>query len=287
MSSLFAALRKIFSLFFAFLFAFAGAVSGPSSVIRGDLAPEGELAYPYSEGAAFCQGITTDGTYLYGTGCIKYIDYNAIVKIDAATGEIVKINDMCLPESVILKGYSHLGDCAYSGGRIYAACEAFFFKDPAVMVFDAETLEFIEYHVLPDEGRGNGHIPWVAVSDGTVYYTQARDVNEVRMLRLDDFSYAGAVRLDRTVTKITGGDVLNGTLYLSSNDGVNKKITYAVDLATGETTEAFVRDMGNAFTEAEGLSIGEGEDGVLFRFLDVALASKTMIRTYRPGKGAR
>ncbi len=209
------------------------------------------------------------------------------MKIDAATGEIVKINDMCLPESVRVKGYSHLGDCAYDGGRIYAACEAFFFKDPAVMVFDAETLDFIEYHVLPDEGKGNGHIPWVAVRDGTVYYTQARDVDEVRMLDLDDFTFAGTVRLDRTVTKITGGDVLDGTLYLSSNDGADEKVTYAVDLATGETTEAFVRDMGNAFTEAEGLSIREDENGALFRFLDVALVSKTMIRTYRLEKGAR
>ena len=283
MSSVFVLLRKISGLFFSLLFALAGAVSSPATVTRGGLILEKEYAYPYSEGAAFCQGIAADGAYFYGTGCIKYLNYNAIVKIDAATGEIVKCNDLCLPAEVAAKGYSHLGDCSYYNGKIYAACEAFFFVNPAVMVFDAETLEFISYHVLPEEGRGNGHIPWVCVNNGVIYYTQARDVNEVRMLRADDFSYLGAVKTDRTVTKITGGDVWNGVLYLSSNDGTNEKTVYAVDIATGKTETAFVRDMGNAFTESEGLAVRDTGSGVLFCFLDVPFASRTVIRTYRAG----
>lgn len=282
MSSLFAVLRKIFGLGFSLLFILSGVLSSPSSVTKGAIVPARELAYPYAEGAAFCQGITTDGTYFYGTGCIKYLNYNAIVKIDAETGAIVRINDMCLPASVVRMGYSHLGDCAYHDGKIYAACEAFFFRNPAIMVFDAGTLDFIGCHVLPDEGKGNGHIPWVCVKDGTVYYTQAREVDEVRMLRLDDFTFSGSVRMDRTVTKITGGDVLNGTLYLSSNDGAREKITYAVDLETGATTEAFVRDMGNVFTETEGLSVSEDETGTAFHYLDVAIVSRAVIRTYVP-----
>ena len=280
MSSLFVFLRKVFGLGFSLLFALSGALSAPPSVTKGAIVPENEFEYPYSYGAAFCQGITTDGTFFYGTGCIKYLNYNAIVKIDAETGEIVKVNDMCLPASVVKKGYSHLGDCSYHDGKIYAACEAFFFVNPAIMVFDAETLDFIEYHVLPGEGKGNGHIPWVCVKDDTVYYTQAREVDEVRMLRLDDFSFSGSVRMDKTVTKITGGDVLNGKLYISSNSGSKEKVTYSVDLETGETTEAFVRDMGNVFTEAEGLSIAESESGTLFHYLDVAFVSKAVIRTY-------
>ena len=86
--------------------------------------------------------------------------------------------------------------------------------------------------------------------------------------------------MDKTVTKITGGDVLDGKLYLSSNSGSNEKTTYSVDLETGETTEAFVRDMGNVFTEAEGLSIAESENGTVFQYLDVAFVSKAVIRTY-------
>ena len=280
MASLFGFLRKVCSFGFALLFALAGVLSSPASVVQGNLVPENEWEYPYSDGAAFCQGIATDGTFFYGTGCIKYLNYNAIVKIDAATGEIVSCNDMCLPAAVIKKGYSHLGDCAYHDGKIYAACEAFFFQNPAIMVFDAETLDFIDYHVLPEEGQGNGHIPWVCVRDDMIYYTQARQVDEVRMLRLADFSFAGKLKMNKTVTKITGGDILDDTLYLSSDEGSDEKTTWAVDLLTGETTAAIVRDMGNSFTEAEGLAIRETENGVWFHYLDVAFASKTIIRTY-------
>lgn len=281
MASFIVFFRKVCSLGFAVLFALVGALSSPAAVVEGAIVPENEWEYPYSDGAAFCQGIATDGTYFYGTGCIKYLNYNAIVKIDAATGEIVRCNDMCLPAAIVKKGYSHLGDCACHDGRIYAACEAFFFKNPAIMVFDAETLDFLEFHVLPEEGQGNGHIPWVCVRDDTVYYTQARQVDEVRMLRLSDFSFEGTLKLDKTVTKITGGDILDGTLYLSSDEGASEKTTWAVDLLTGETTAAIVRSMGNAVTEAKGLAIQKTEGGALFHYLDVAFVSKTIIRTYR------
>ena len=285
MASVFVLLRKVFGVAFAALFALVGAVSSPPSVVKGNLVPVNEFEYPYSDGAAFCQGITTDGEYFYGTGCIKFLNYNAIVRIDAASGEILAVNDMCLPADIISKGYSHLGDCSYYGGKIYAACEAFGFKDPAVMIFDAETLEFLEYHVLPPEGQGNGHIPWVSVRDGVIYYTQARDVDEVRMLSLDDFSFLGTIELNKTITKITGGDLLGGTLYLASNDGSDEKITYAVDLATGETTEAIIRNMGNSITEAEGLAITETGTGAMFYYNDVTFASKTIIRVYEMKNG--
>ena len=280
MTAFFTILRKSVSLLFAALFFLAGAVSSPASVAGADLRLEAELKYPYSEGAAFCQGLAFDGKYFYGTGCIKYLNYNAIAKIDADSGEIVQCNDLCLPADVIKRGYSHLGDCAYADGKIYAACEAFFFRDPAVMVFDAETLRFLEYHVLPPEGQGNGHFPWLCVRGAPIYYTQARNVDEIRMLDLSDFSYKGSLKTDRTITKITGGDVLDDVLYLACNSDGKEKVTYAVDLGTGETKEAFVRDTGNAATEAEGLCISREDGAVFFHYLDVPLASETIIRTY-------
>ena len=280
MSVLFTLLRKVFGAGFAVLFALSGVFSDSPSVVRGDIIPLNEYEYPYSEGAAFCQGITSDGELIYATGCIKFLNYNAIVKIDSASGEILQFNDMCLPADIIEKGYSHLGDCSYADGRIYAACEAFLFKDPAVMVFDAETLGFLEYHVLPTEGQGNGHLPWVCVSGDTLYYTQAREVDEVRMLRLSDFSWLGALPLDRTLTKISGGAVLGNTLYLASDEGKAEKTTWAVDLSNGKTTVGIVRTMGNDFTEAEGLAIGEMDGNPYFCYLDFILPARTMIRTY-------
>ena len=280
MTALIALWRKAFHLLFAALFALTGMVSSAPSDGQAGLTLLREYDYLYSDGVAFCQGLATDGESFYGTGCVKYVDYNAIVKIDASTGAIVCCNDFCLPPEVMAKGYSHLGDCAYADGKIYAACEAFFFRDPAVMVFDAETLDFLEYHVLPREGQGSGHFPWLCVQDGTIYYTQSRDVDEVRLLDAADFSYKGSVHMDRTVTKITGGDVLDGVLYLASNVGGREKITYSVDLATGETKEAFVRDTGNAGTEAEGLCVSCTDGEIRFHYLDVVPLARTTVRTY-------
>ena len=280
MSAFFSFFRKAFSLIFAFLFSVVGGISAQPSVQTGELVFLQEKAYPFGEGAAFCQGIAADETFFYGTGCIKYLDYNAIVKIDAKTGEILQYNDMCLPAEVMRMGYSHLGDCACANGRIYAACEAFFFINPAVMVFDADSLRFTEYHVLPEEGRGNGHIPWVCVDGDTLYYSQARNVDEIRMLDLRDFSYKGSVKLDTTITKVTGGDILDGTLYLSSNSDGSKKITYGIDLSTGRTAVCFVRDTGSVLTEAEGLAVSKNENQILFHYLDVVQGAKTSIRTY-------
>ena len=280
MSFIFTFLRKSVWLLFTALFTLSGLFSAPSVVKNGSLKPENEFEYLYSDGAAFCQGIAADGKNFYGTGCIKFLNYNAIVRINSQTGEILACNDMCLPAELIQKGYSHLGDCAYYDGRIYAACEAFLFKDPAVMVFDAESLEFVEYHILPAEGQGNGHFPWLCIKNDTVYYTQAREVDEIRMLNLADFSYKGSIKTDRVLTKITGGDIYGETLYLSSNDGENEKVTYSVDLNSGEVKETFIRDMGNGFTEAEGLCIIEKEGNVYFNYNDVLFASKTVIRTY-------
>ena len=280
MAAFFTFMRKAVLPLFAALFALSGALSSPAHVTGADLRLENTFAYPFSEGAAFCQGLATDGTYYYSTGCIKYLNYNAVAKIDAATGKILKCSDMCLPAAVAARGYSHLGDCAYHNGKIYAACEAFFFRNPAVMVFDAESLDFMEYHVLPAAGQGNGHFPWLCVENGTIYYTQARDVNEIRMLSLADFSYKGSLKLNRTVTKITGGDILDGVLYLSSNTGGSKKTTYSVDLSTGETKEAFIRETGSPATEAEGLCISRKNGAVYFHYLDVPVASKTVISIY-------
>ena len=61
MSFIFSVIRKSVWLLFSALFALSGLFSSPATVKYGSLKPENEFEYLYSDGAAFCQGIATDG----------------------------------------------------------------------------------------------------------------------------------------------------------------------------------------------------------------------------------
>ncbi len=113
------------------------------------------LEYTYADGVSFCQGLATDGKIFYGIGCYKFLDYNAITKIDIETGEIIKRREMCLPKDLLLKGYSHLGDGCLYEGKLYIALEDFGFRHPGVIVYDPVTLEAVDFHSLPEEQKIN------------------------------------------------------------------------------------------------------------------------------------
>lgn len=275
-------IKQVLALILSAVAAVGGLFAGTPSVPEGDITLVNEYSYSLDEGIAFGQGITTDGTYFYGFGALKVAAYCGIAKIDAKTGEIVKSVDYCIPKELMLKGYSHLGDGSYYDGKLYIACEDFGFRNPAILVYDAETLDFVEYHVVPKGVLSDDHIPWCVINNGIVYISEFDDVSEIKMLKFDDFSYLGSIKLDSTITSIQGGDIYNGVLYLSSDDGNKVKPTYAVDLRTGHVEVAFVRGTGNVNTEAEGLAIYPFEDGSLFHITDVG--SCVTIRSYAPTK---
>lgn len=282
MTQLTAFIKQVLALILSAVAAVGGLFAGTPSVPEGDITLVNEYSYSLDEGIAFGQGITTDGTYFYGFGALKVAAYCGIAKIDAKTGEIVKSVDYCIPKELMLKGYSHLGDGSYYDGKLYIACEDFGFRNPAILVYDAETLDFVEYHVVPKGVLSDDHIPWCVVNNGIVYISEFEDVSEIKMLKFDDFSYLGSIKLDSTITSIQGGDIYNGVLYLSSDDGNKVKPTYAVDLRTGHVEVAFVRGTGNVNAEAEGLAIYPFEDGSLFHITDVG--SCVTIRSYAPTK---
>ena len=275
-------IKQVLALILSAVAAVGGLFAGTPSVPEGDITLVNEYSYSLDEGIAFGQGITTDGTYFYGFGALKVAAYCGIAKIDAKTGEIVKSVDYCIPKELMLKGYSHLGDGSYYDGKLYIACEDFGFRNPAILVYDAETLDFVEYHVVPKGVLSDDHIPWCVINKGIVYISEFDDISEIKMLKFDDFSYLGSIKLDSTITSIQGGDIYNGVLYLSSDDGNKVKPTYAVDLRTGHVEVAFVRGTGNVNTEAEGLAIYPFEDGSLFHITDVG--SCVTIRSYAPTK---
>ena len=236
-------------------------------------------SYNYNKGMSFGQGIATDGKYFYGFGAIKVVGYNSITKIDAKTGKIVDMNEMCIPKGLMRKGYSHLGDGCYYKGKLYIGCEDNGFKSPAVMIYDAETLDFIECREIPAECRGDAHLPWCTVCDDILYFCSFSYVTEIKMLDINkDFAYCGSIPIDTMLHCVQGGDIVDGILYLSSDDGDRYKPTYTIDLATGKTEVFCMRDSGSKMTEAEGLTVYPFEDGTNFHYVDCTM--KVNIRNY-------
>lgn len=275
-----ALIRRSLTLFFALIAWIGGLLSGDASVSAGNMEITRTLEFSYADGVSFCQGLATDGKTFYGIGAVKFLNYNAITKIDIQSGEIVGRREMCLPKDLMRKGYSHLGDGCLYEGRLYLALEDFGFRHPGVIVYDPDTLEAVDFHTLPDEGRGNGRIPWCVIKDDVLYYSQSNDVDEIRMLDLRDYSYLGALQIDETLFKVQGGEIYNDTLYIVTNSGFREKTMHAVDLRTGHVETAFVRCTGRLDAEGEGIAICPLADGSLFHIIDVG--ARVRITSYRP-----
>ena len=273
-------IRRCFSVFFAVVACIGGAVSGEASIKTGNMEIARTLEFSYADGVSFCQGLATDGKTFYGIGAVKFLNYNAITKIDIQSGEIIGRREMCLPTDLMRKGYAHLGDGCLYEGRLYLALEDFGFRHPGVIEYDPDTLEALDFHTLPDAGRGNGRIPWCAIKDDVLYYSQSNDVDEIRMLDLRDYSYLGALQIDETLFKVQGGEFCDDTLYLVTNSGFREKTMHAVDLRTGHVETVFVRCTGRLDAEGEGIAICPLADGSLFHIIDVG--AKVRITSYRP-----
>lgn len=279
MSVFHTALRKALAPAFSALAKSGEKKTGESGVISGDIKLINDFSYDLSDGVCFGQGITTDGKYFYGFGALKVADFNCVVKIDAKTGAIVNRNEMCIPHELMLKGYSHLGDgCCYNG-KLYVACEDFGFRNPAIFVYDADTLQFVEYRVIPSECSGDRHVPWCTIKDDILYFTQFNNVCEIKMLDMNDgFRYKGSIYIDKTLFKVQGGDFYDGKLYLATDDGDKQKPAYKIDIEKGTCEEYFLRSTGKRNTEAEGMTVCEFENGSLFHLIDVG--TSVHIRSY-------
>lgn len=280
MSNLILAFKKSISWILVLVSAIGSAFTGTIDAISDKIEMVENYVFSLDLGFSLSQGIATDGEYFYGFGAIKPLSYNGLCKIDADTGRIVDRNEMCIPLELMKKGYCHLGDGCYLDGKLYVACEDRKFEAPAILIYDAETLDYLDYMLIPEEVKGDGHLPWCTISDGILYFTPFDDVTQIFMLDVaDDLSYLGALPLTQTLQNVQGGDVYEGTVYLTSDDGKREKPIYTVDLADGATQLYCMRKMGNKFSEAEGMTVYPFADGTLFHFVDVTLS--VHIRSYK------
>ncbi len=222
------------------------------------------------------QGIATDGEYYYTSGAITALNLTALAKFTFDDMEMVDSNVNPLPDVCEDRGNNHIGGISVYNGKIYASVEdGDDYLYPCIVVFDCETLEPTgEVYDLPREIFDDG-VPWCAVDDetGYLYASKWTDIEKIyvydtnkAMSFVKEIDLCGMEKIHR----IQGGEFWNGTLYLSNDieDNGTFKNILSVDVTSGETEIAFIRDVGGDNVEAEGVTFYSAEDGSVMHVLD-------------------
>lgn len=235
------------------------------------------------------QGIATDGEYYYTSGAITAFNLTALAKFTFDDMEIVDKNINPLPEFCEDRKNNHIGGISVYNGKIYASVEdGDDYLYPCIVVFDCETLEPTgEIYDLPIEIYDDG-VPWCAVDSetGYLYTSKWNDIDKIYVYDTNDsMKFIKEIDLTgiETIHRIQGGEFWNGTLYLSNDieDNGTFKNILSVNINTGETKIAAVRDVGGKNIEAEGLTFYPSEDGSIMHVLDYNRAIGVFVHHYK------
>ena len=279
----------LFESLWAFLVAFAMLFTGvmdygtPSVTKEVELVKEEKMILDAAIYAG--QGITTDGEYYYTSGSLTAFGVAGLAKWDAETFERVAVNEKAIPQKFIdAHDSDHIGGISYYDGKIYASVENSTEDVSFVITYDAETLEYIEDFSMPVEYLPDG-IPWCAVDadNGYLYCSPFNEVEYIVACDLETMEFSHLIELSTPITRIQGGEVYNGILYLSHDaQGSNKDKVITVDISTGKATTLCTRTLPSlAGNEAEGLTVYPMEDGSLIHILDYDKTVGVYVRHYK------
>ena len=207
-------------------------------------------------GAIFrSQGMTTDGETFYFSSKTTLIR----TKTDAKT--VIDADYSAIPDELKELGIAHIGGLSYYNGYIYAGMEDSKVWDyPIVGVFDAETLDFVDYYILDCETVTRG-LPWVCVDPETGYlYCTDHSKKPTKLLVYDTANEMESVKeipLSFSVPSIQGAEFYNGMLYAATND--ETKAIYKINPVSGETEKYLDRNLLGG--EGEGMTFLTKENG--------------------------
>lgn len=229
------------------------------------------------------QGITTDGEYYYTSGSMTALKMTGLAKWKAEDFSLVASRLGVVPEECSESyGSNHVGGISYYNGLIYASVENKGKNHPLVVTYDCETLQVVDVYDMPIEVLPNG-IPWCAVDaeKGLLYCSPFRDVEKIAAFDLDTMEFSHYINLTQGITRIQGGEVYAGKLYLSIDNKDNTDSVYTVDVNTGDTQLLFDRTLpGVAGNESEGMTVYPMADGSLYHIIDYDKAVGIYIRHY-------
>lgn len=235
------------------------------------------------------QGIATDGKYYYTSGSITALKLTALAKFTFDDMELVDSHINPLPEKCTERGNDHIGGISVYNGKIYASVEGGEDSyNACIVVFDCETLEATgEVYDLPNNIYDDG-VPWCAVdtATGLLYASKWTDIKTIYAYDINSgMELVREVSLNGidTIHRIQGGEFYNGTLYLSNDceDNGNFKNIYSVDVESGKTSIAAVRNVGGEHVEAEGITFWPAEDGSVMHVLDYNKAIGMFVHHYK------
>ena len=164
MSAFSLAINKILSVIFAvILIPFSVLTHGIDLISENDRT-DNEKTNIVGIGAYFhSQGIATDGETLY------FSSKTTIIRTESDAKTLVNANYFAIPDELKELGIAHIGGMSFYNGYIYAGLEDSKVWDyPIVGVYDAESLELVEYYIMDAEKITRG-LPWVCVDSKTGY----------------------------------------------------------------------------------------------------------------------
>ena len=207
-------------------------------------------------GAIFrSQGMTTDGETFYFSSKTTLIR----TKTDAKT--VIDADYSAIPDELKELGIAHIGGLSYYDGYIYAGLEDSKVWDyPIVGVYDAETLDFVDYYILDCETVTRG-LPWVCVDPETGYlYCTDHSKKPTKLLVYDtasEMEFVKEIPLSFSVPSIQGAEFHNGILYAATND--ETKAIYKINPVNGEVEKHLDRNLLGG--EGEGMTFITKENG--------------------------
>lgn len=243
-------INKILSLIFAvILIPFSVLTHGIDLISAGERTDE-EKTNIVGIGAYFhSQGMTSDGESLW------FSSKTTLIRTESDAKTLINANYFAIPDELKELGIAHIGGLSYYNGFIYAGLEDSKVWDyPIVGIYDAESLELVDYHILDAETVTRG-LPWVCVNpeNGLLYCTD-HSKNPTKLLVYDtanEMNFIKEIELESSPYAIQGAEFLDGTIYAATND--DTQAVYSINPESGEVEKVFDRNL-TAGSEGEGMT---------------------------------
>lgn len=250
MSAFSLGLNRILSLIFAVvLIPFSVLTHGIDLISAGERT-DTEKTNVVGIGAYFrSQGMASDGETLY------FSSKTTIIRTEDDAKTLINANYSAIPDELKELGIKHIGGMSFYNGFIYAGLEDSKVWDyPIIGVFDAESLELVDYYIMDDEVITRG-LPWVCVDAETGYlYCTDHSKKPTKLLVYDtanEMNFVKEISLESSPYAIQGAEFCGGVLYAATND--DTQAIYKIDPETGKVEKYLDRNLTSG-SEGEGMT---------------------------------